>query len=406
MCNILFLTLSNISNIDEGGIYQDLLREFVRKGHSVFVVSPIERRNQEKTHLVKKNNVSILRVKTGKIQKTNLIEKGIATILLETQYISAIKKYLLNVKFDLVLYSTPPITFAGAVQYIKKRDGAKTYLLLKDIFPQNAVDIGMMSKSGIKGFLYRYFRAKEKKLYNLSDKIGCMSPANVDFVLKHNPDISSNKVEVCPNCIDPVDMSISIKERILIRDKYGIPLDKKVFVYGGNLGKPQGISFLIECLKTQANNEQAYFLIVGDGTEYSKLETYISEDKPQNVQLMKRLKKEDYNRMVAACDVGMIFLDYRFTIPNFPSRLLSYMQAKLPVLCVTDKNTDVGKIAVENGFGWWCESNNLEKTKKIFNNIINSDLSLMGQNAYEYLVEYYSAFQSYCTIIKHFKEKE
>ena len=85
---------------------------------------------------------------------------------------------------------------------------------------------------------------------------------------------------------------------------------------------------------------------------------------------------------------------------------LSYMQAKLPVLCVTDKNTDVGKIAVENGFGWWCESNNLEKTKKIFNNIINSDLSLMGQNAYEYLVEYYSAFQSYCTIIKHFKEKE
>lgn len=106
--------------------------------------------------------MSILRVKTGKIQKTNLIEKGIATILLETQYISAIKKYLLNVKFDLVLYSTPPITFAGAVQYIKKRDGAKTYLLLKDIFPQNAVDIGMMSKSGIKGFLYRYFRAKEK----------------------------------------------------------------------------------------------------------------------------------------------------------------------------------------------------------------------------------------------------
>ena len=115
MQNILFLTLSNVSNIDESGIYQDLLREFARKGHRVFVVSPTERRNKEKTHLIKKDNANILRVKTGNIQKTNLIEKGIATILFESQYISAIKKYLSDVKFDLILYSTPPITLAGAV---------------------------------------------------------------------------------------------------------------------------------------------------------------------------------------------------------------------------------------------------------------------------------------------------
>lgn len=400
MQNILFLTLSNISNIDESGIYQDLLREFARKGHRVFVVSPIEGRNQEKTHLIKSDNANILRVKTGNIQKTNFIEKGIATILLETQYISAIKKYLLDVKFDLMLYSTPPITLAGAVQYIKKRDGAKTYLLLKDIFPQNAVDIGMMSKSGVKGLLYQYFRAKEKKLYDLSDKIGCMSPANVDFVLKHNPDVSAEKVEVCPNCIAPVDMSISHEERIVMREKYDIPLDKKVFVYGGNLGKPQGIPFLIECLKNQTNNEKSYFLIVGDGTEYGKLETYISEDRPQNVKLMKGLPKEDYDRMVAACDIGMIFLDYRFTIPNFPSRLLSYMQAKLPVLCVTDKNTDVGRIAVENGFGWWCESNDIEGFYTTVGVACHADLNDMGSRAWSYMNENYTADLGYAVIVK------
>ena len=57
---------------------------------------------------------------------------------------------------------------------------------------------------------------------------------------------------------------------------------------------------------------------------------------------MRSLPKADYETIVASCDVGMIFLDHRFTIPNFPSRMLSYMKAKIPILAVTDPNTDVG----------------------------------------------------------------
>lgn len=399
MQNILFLTLSDVSNIDESGIYQDLLREFARKGHRVFVVSPTERRNQEKTHLMKKDNANILRVRTGKIQKTNLIEKGIATILLESQYISAIKKYLADVKFDLILYSTPPITLAGAVQYIKKRDGAKTYLLLKDIFPQNAVDIGMMSKSGLKGILYRYFRAKEKKLYAISDRIGCMSQANVEYVLKHNPEVSADKIEVCPNAIEIQDVTISDEQRTEIRQKYDIPLDKKVFIYGGNLGRPQGIPFLCECLKTQIDNPDAYFLIVGDGTEYKKLEEFFNSVEASNMKLMKRLPKEDYDIMVAACDVGMIFLDHRFTIPNFPSRLLAYMQAKLPVLACTDSNTDIGNVIVDGNFGWWCESNDVEAFKMSIKSACDSDLKIFGDNGYRYLEEHYTSKDAYETIV-------
>ena len=98
------------------------------------------------------------------ITKTNLIEKGISTLRISSQYKSAIKKYFSDVKLDLILYSTPPITLVNCIEYVKKRDGAKTYLLLKDIFPQNAVDLGMMQKSGVKGLLYKYFRCKEKKL--------------------------------------------------------------------------------------------------------------------------------------------------------------------------------------------------------------------------------------------------
>ena len=397
---VLFLSLLDFDTFDERNIYSDLLREFIKNGHKVCCISPVEKRKNQETRMLRFGENCILKLKIGNTQKVNLIEKGISTLRIEPLVIQGVRKYFPDVKFDLVLYATPPVTFAKVIRFVKKRDGAMGYLMLKDIFPQNSVDLGMLSKSGVKGLIYKYFRHKEKSLYSLSDKIGCMSQSNVDFVLKHNSDVTAEKVEVCPNSIDPIDMSISTEERIAMREKYGIPLDKRVFVYGGNLGKPQGIPFLIECLKYQANNDQSYFLIVGDGTEYGKLDSYISEDKPQNVKLMKRLPKEDYDRMVAACDVGMIFLDHRFTIPNFPSRLLSYMQAKLPVLCATDKNTDIGSIAVENGFGWWCESNTVEGFNSIVEYANRADLNDMGKQAWNYMNKNYTVDLGYKLILE------
>lgn len=107
--NILFLTLARISNIEDRGIYTDLMREFVRHGHTVHIVSPAERRFHQSTEILDSENVKILRVWTLNVQKTNLIEKGIGTLLLEYQYQWAIQKYWRNVKFDLILYSTPPL---------------------------------------------------------------------------------------------------------------------------------------------------------------------------------------------------------------------------------------------------------------------------------------------------------
>lgn len=398
--NILFLTLYNIVNISTHGIYEDLLREFVKNNHNVFIVSAAERKYDEKTKLIKMEKCLILRVKTGNIQKAGVIEKGISTMLIEMQFYKAIRKYIFGVKFDLVLYSTPPITFSKVVEYIKNRDGAKSYLLLKDIFPQNAVDLGMMQKNGVKGLIYRYFRNKEKKLYALSDRIGCMSQANVDYIIKHNPEIEPNIVEVCPNSIEVQDYVLTAYEKQVMRLKYDIPIDKIVFVYGGNLGKPQGVPFLIECLKSQEDSFDVFFLIVGDGTEFGKLESYFEEFKPQNMKLMKCLPKDDYDKMIAACDVGMIFLDYKFTIPNFPSRLLSYMQAGLPVLACTDPNTDIGKVIVEGGFGWWCESNDVNGFSELINKVCNNNIKDKIENSLLYLKENYNVMNSYNVIKK------
>lgn len=398
--NVLFLTLYRIDDIYKSGIYEDLLREFIKHNHNVYVVSPSERRYKEKTNLTESKNCHLLSVKTGNIQKTNFIEKGISTILIEHQFKSAIKKYFSNVNFDLILYSTPPITLVGVVKYVKNRDKAKTYLLLKDIFPQNAVDIDLMSKTGLKGLLYKYFRKKEKQLYSISDYIGCMSLANTEYLLNHNPEINSSCVDVCPNCIEPIDMTLSDEEKKQMRLKYDLPLDKKIFVYGGNLGKPQGIPFIIECLRSQKENNDVFFLIVGDGTEYIKLLDFVEKEKQPNVKLMNRLPREDYDRMVSACDVGMIFLDHRFTIPNFPSRLLAYMQARLPVLAVTDPNTDIGKVITEGGFGLWCESNNVVEFSQCVSNLTKDNLNLLGENSFDYLNKHFNVQKSYEIIIE------
>lgn len=400
--NILFLTLGKIESLDNHTIYCDLLREFIKEGHSVSTLSPGKKKQVRIRYGSIECSLAYVDLDTVRGGK-NLIKKGFSTIRTGNLFIKGINQYYSNVKFDLVIYTTPPITFVSAVNYVKKRDGAKTYLLLKDIFPQNAVDIGIMSKTGMKGILYKYFRNQEKKLYRISDRIGCMSQANVDYVIRHNQEVDPTTVEVCPNSVEIIDMSVDAGLRKQIREKYGIPFDKKVFIYGGNLGKPQGIPFLIECLKNCQDVEDVYFVIVGNGTEYSTLENFVEIEKPQNMKLLKLLPKEDYDTLVGACDVGLIFLDHRFTIPNFPSRLLAYMQAKVPVLAVTDPNTDIGKVIVDGGFGWWCESNDTEAFENVIKQIMISDFCIAREKEYQYLIDHYSTNKAYKIIMNIFE---
>jgi len=393
--NILFLTLLNINDLAEPSLYSDLMREISRHGHNVYVASASEKRNGVETFLDKQEYGYVLHVKTGNIQKTNLIEKGISTILLESHFTKAIKDNLADVKFDLVTYSTPPVTLAKAVEFVKKRDGAKTYLFLKDIFPQNSVDLGLLKTTGPKAVIYKFFKAKEKKLYELSDKIGCMSPANCEFLSRQEPWIDKTKIEVNPNTEEPRPIVLSDEEKALLRGKYGVPTDKRIFVYGGNLGRPQCVSVIKECIE---KCKDQHFLIVGSGTDRYILEEFVKKENPSNLTLLNTIPKEDYEKLTVACDVGLIFLDYRFTIPNFPSRLLTYLQAGLPVLCCTDESCDMGKIASENGFGWSCKSKNYDEFVSLAKSIDAMPTRMlkdMGNAGNKYFNEHYTSKISY-----------
>ena len=116
---------------------------------------------------------------------------------------------------------------------------------------------------------------------------------------------------------------------------------------------------------------------------------------------MKGLSKEDYDRLVRACQVGLIFLDYRFTIPNYPSRLLSYLENRMPVIACTDPNCDTGSIAEANGFGVYAPSNDVKAFTAAVDRMMKADIKVMGERGYAFLKANYLVEHTYKAVMKH-----
>lgn len=101
------MSLSDYKSINVIGLYTNLLRQFVNNGDSVYVLSPVEKKNEViHDYVIEENNSKIVKFQIGNIQKANFFEKGISTLSIPFMYIKAIKKYLSDVKFDLILYPT------------------------------------------------------------------------------------------------------------------------------------------------------------------------------------------------------------------------------------------------------------------------------------------------------------
>jgi glycosyltransferase involved in cell wall biosynthesis len=229
-----------------------------------------------------------------------------------------------------------------------------------------------------------------------------MSLANQEFILKHNPEVPPNKIEVNPNSISPIEIQQSEAEKKEIREKYGLPTDLKVLVYGGNLGIPQGLDFLLETILSSQNTE-AFFLVVGSGTEFGRIQKWFEAKQPKNAILVSGLPKKEYDTLLKACDVGLIFLNKNFTIPNFPSRLLSYLEMKMPVIAATDNATDIGEVIEKNNCGYKIISGDLEGMVEAIKKVVSASdkqLQEMQENAIALLHKEYNVATSYELIVE------
>ena len=358
---ILYLTSIYDYN-DKGNLYTDLVDEIVAHGHTVVVMTPKERKYKLKTQTITYgDNITLHQFKCLNFRgAVNVIEKGLGTLTLGYQYLRSLKKHFRDEKFDMAIYATLPITYTPVIKYLKRKHNTFCYLLHKDFFPQSAVDLEMMSKSSMS---YKLFRGIEKGLYAHSDKIGVMTPKNVEFITGDNPWLDPNKVEVCPNGIIPLsdERYAAIKtNKIALREKFGIPKDSVVFIYGGIISRAQGVEFISSVFSKLKETpvENAYFLMIGSGNESEKLRRHIDNLGLKNVMIKPFLPKKEYDEIQSCADVGMIFLDKRFTIANIPSRSLSYTDMGLAIIAGTDTYTDYRQLVEGHKLGLWCSSDN------------------------------------------------
>ncbi|MEH7883030.1 glycosyltransferase family 4 protein [Bacillus sp. JJ1609] len=379
-------------------IYTDLAEELYNAGHDIVVAVTEQTRNKNKTEMKRERGFEVLRIVIGNYFDVGYLQKGLTTLKIPSLMKKGIEKYLSSHEFDFILFEAPPVTNAGLVAWAKKKFKCPAYLMLKDIFPQNAADLNIIKQNGL---IYKYFALKEMKLLKTADYIGCMSPANKNYVITNNPWLDKKKVELFPNTKKLTDKEES--NRYILREKYGIPGDACVFLFGGNMGRPQYIELLSNAVKACKNDKSIFFLFIGRGTDRYKLKNTITENDIKNAVVIENLPRDNYEQIMKECNVGLIVLDPRFTIPNFPSRILSYMEFSKPILAATDQVTDLKELIKEAECGEWVWSQDTDAfIAKIREMAASDSLEIMGENGRKYIEENFNVKRSVEILEKHF----
>lgn len=329
--NILFIFSRHSENLNDSTLTKDISDEFYKQGHNIKVVTMLEKKYKKETQLKIENGYPVLRVKTGNyFDSPGKFEKGITALTMPKELEKAVKKYFKDEQFDLIYTHTPFVSNAKLINNLKKYYKCKACLHLWDIFPQNAKDINILNNK----ILLKFFEVQEQKMYDAFDYIGCMSKGNLEYMKIRDKNLKLDKYFILKNWAQ-------IKEKLVydkksIREKYGYTENDFIAIFGGNMGKPQKLENILDLAKKFLIDKTIKFLFVGKGTERNLLENKVKNEKISNVKFLDYIPREDYELVTAACDVGLVSLDERFTVPNFPSKTTDYFKLELPILASLD----------------------------------------------------------------------
>ncbi|RLD86986.1 MAG: hypothetical protein DRJ29_18515 [Bacteroidetes bacterium] len=399
--NVLFISIAWPAPGNRN-LYSDLMDEFALHGHRVHVAATRYDNEEGGEELSEENGIKVLRIHSGKIMKTSYLKKATVLLTLGRKLRLAISRSYGNEHYDLIIAPTPPITLSILYKKLKRKYQAPFYLMLKDIWPQGSVDLKVFRKYSLPWY---YFRIHEKRLYKVANHIGTMSALGAEYIRSKNSFIPHNKVEVCPNSIRPAEHTTN-EDAHAIRDKYGIPRDACVFLFSGNLGKGHGLHFMVEAIQILSDYPKAYFVFGGAGTHFNYLESTLAASSPGNVFLYNWLPRKDFEDILTTSDVGLILL-YKYTSPQFPSRLLSYLEYSKAVLCAVNESTDIGSIVEQEGCGLEVEHGKLDAFVKAVKYLSEQveERKLMGTRARDLIMDRYTATHTYDVIMKHYNEK-
>jgi len=376
------------TNESVSDMYTDLVEEFRDHGHEVTIM--VTDSKIRHTRIGIERGMRTLRIKAMPfVGVKNLIKKGIGMALFPYQYKMAYKHYLNEEQFDWIFMPTPPITLVDFVFYVKYKTNARFYLILRDIHPQSSASLGEIKYQ----FMIDYLELRAIRGYVIADLIGCMSQSNIDFIANLYPWLDKSKLVLLLNWQKHVDYSES---QLDIREKYHLK-DKFVAIFGGNIGLGQRIENIYSLAKHYQANPNIVFLIVGKGVKKDELMFMIEKEKLQNVLFIDFLPRAEYLDFLKSMDLGLISINENNAVPTCPSKAVSYMALKIPILAMINSNSDYG-IMIENaGAGYWSVGSNKEKVYALFDEIYdNKDLRKeMGNKGYEFYLKYLNSNHAY-----------
>ena len=313
---------------------------------------------------------------SGKIKNINFILRAYNEYMLSYR-IKKCYKYIKSEEILGIIYYSPSIFFGSAVKYFKSKFNCYSYLILRDLFPQWTVDLGIIKKNSFPHLFFKYF---EKINYLHADKIGVMSESNLKLFSTRS---DFKKFEVLPNWQKPIKTETN---RALLKE-YGLAklIDKFVFFYGGNIGLAQGIETLLTLSKSLIHKNNIHFVFIGQGDAVNLLK----DISLTNISYLVSLKPELYYQLVSNFDVGLISLHPNHTAHNYPGKILGYMSLNKPTIGIINKGNDLKELINDNNAGLVCTHD--EGIDKLTTHCIklSNDLSLkneQGLNSYSIIL--------------------
>jgi len=328
---------------------RDLSRAFVKQGHDITVILPSTEIDCPWT-LTDMEGVRVLRLRALKTKDVSYIWRTLAEFLMPFfMHRNLHKSPLAKERWDGVVWYSPSIFHGPLVRAIKLASNCKSYLIIRDIFPQWAADMGLISKQGL---LYFFFNTVSHYQYSVADIIGVQTPGNLhyfkDWVVRDNRQLEVLQNWLCDSLTDKCSISLA-KTKLAGR---------KIFVYAGNMGVAQGVGIFLDLAELLQVRLDVGFLFVGRGSDAAKLAKDAGMRGLNNVLFYDEIHPDEILGLYAQCTVGIIALDPKHRSHNIPGKFLTYMQAGLPVLGRINAGNDLVEIIQKNNVGRVSVSNN------------------------------------------------
>ncbi len=323
-------------------LMHDLASELQLQGHSVCVAVP-DPDLKRSSAVDREDGFDVLRVRSGKRKGASHALRAINEARLSSLMWSHGRSYFESHPADLIAFYSPTIFFGGLVRRLKQRWQCPSYLILRDIFPQWAVDAGVMKQ----GLAWRFFRWVEDRQYAAADVIGVQSPANLDYFRERGWD-QKYRLEVLHNWMQVGDVPPATGE---IRQAWGLD-DCVVFFYGGNIGIAQDVDNLVRLAENLRDTPQARVVLVGEGSEVPRLKAEIERRGLTNMLVKPSVGQDEYFRLLAEFDVGLISLAKTLQTQNVPGKLLGYLHHGMPVLASINPGNDLQQLIEDRQAGF------------------------------------------------------